>query len=225
MIELKDVYKVYSQGSVKFEALKGVSLKIDEGDFVVITGQSGSGKSTLMALLGCLDVPTRGSVLIDGVNVGKLSSEGLSELRSEKLGFVFQQFNLIPTLTSLDNATLPMEIRGKSRVVAIKRATELLSSVGLSTKLANYPSQLSGGQMQRVAIARALVNEPEIILADEPTGNLDSKSGEEVVNILRSLNKQGKTIVLITHEVKLASKCDKHFVLSDGQVVKKVVKK
>ncbi len=220
MIELRNIYKIYKRGKVKFEAISGISLKIEKGDFAVITGPSGSGKSTLMTLIGCLDIPSSGEVLIDGKDVSQFNRDSLSNMRNKKIGFVFQQFNLMPTLSSLDNVALPIEIGEKSRQFALRQATTLMQRVGLGDKLENYPSELSGGQMQRVAIARALSNSPEIILADEPTGNLDSKSGAEVIEILQNLNKDGKTIVLITHDEKIAKHGNRHFVLKDGKVVK-----
>ncbi len=225
MIELREVYKIYRRGSVPFEAVSGVNLSIDKGDFAVITGPSGSGKSTLMTLIGCLDTPTKGNVRIDGRDISQLSRDGLSRIRNQKIGFIFQQFNLVPTLNALDNVALPIEIAGKSREFAVKQAKDLLVKVGLSDKLYNYPNELSGGQMQRVAVGRALSNDPEVILADEPTGNLDSKSGADVLNLLLVLNRQGKTIVLITHDEKIARHGNRHFLLSDGKVVKSGIKK
>lgn len=225
MIELKNVWKIYNQGKVSFAAVKNMSLKIEEGDFAVIMGPSGSGKSTMMSLIGCLDTPSKGTIMIDKIDVSKLSSTELSHVRSQKIGFIFQSFNLINTLTALDNIALPIEFKGTSRSEAEKKASQLLETVGLGDRKNHYPSELSGGQIQRVAVARSLSNNPEIILADEPTGNLDSKSGGEIMKLMTDLNKKGKTIVLITHDEEYMSLGNKTFFLKDGELVKTKVKK
>ncbi|MFH0713105.1 MAG: ABC transporter ATP-binding protein [Candidatus Micrarchaeota archaeon] len=224
MIKLVDVSKIYKRGRVKVAAIDGISLEIKDGDFAVIIGASGSGKSTLMSLIGCLDVPTSGEVFIGGIKTSRAANGLLSSIRNQKIGFIFQQFNLLPTLTALDNVALPIEINGKSYSDAVQQASLRLNEVGLSDRKTHYPGELSGGQMQRVAVARALANDPEIILADEPTGNLDSKSGEEVIKLLTSLNKRGKTIILITHDLRFVKLGNRHFILKDGKLVKKVEK-
>ncbi len=219
MIYLKNVWKTFKQGNNSFDAVKDLTIKIDDGDFAIIMGPSGSGKSTVMSLIGCLDVPTKGQIIIDKTDISKVSSSSLSTIRSKKIGFIFQSFNLIPTLTALDNVSLPMEFRGYSKGESVKRAKELLKIIGLEDRANHYPNQLSGGQIQRVAVARSLVNNPEVLLADEPTGNLDSKSGDEVMKILVKLNKEGKTIVLITHDEEFLRLGNKHFFLKDGMLV------
>ncbi|MBI5148315.1 ABC transporter ATP-binding protein [Candidatus Pacearchaeota archaeon] len=217
-IRLQEVRKRYGMGDAEVLALRDVSLNIKQGDFVAILGPSGSGKSTLMNIVGCLDVPTDGSVFLDDVDIGSLHESDLAKVRGKKVGFVFQSFNLIPTLTALENVMLPMTFQGAPREEREKRATELLKSIGLGERLSHLPSQLSGGEQQRVAIARALVNDPEIILADEPTGNLDSARGREVLNTLQQLNKQGKTIIIVTHDTELAKFARKIVRIKDGSI-------
>ena len=185
VIELKEVWKTYKMGKVSVDAISGVNLTINKGEFVVITGQSGSGKSTIMHLIGCLDVPSKGSIFLEEKNILSLRKSQIAKIRGKKIGFIFQQFNLIPTLTALENVTLPMEFQNNYNKTE-ERAKELLELVGLKDRMNHKPTELSGGQAQRVAIARALANDPEIILADEPTGNLDSKTGENVINLLHS---------------------------------------
>ena len=219
LIELRNVEKIYNEGKEnEVRALRGVSLKVHEKDFIAIIGPSGSGKSTLLHMLGCLDKPTKGKVLIDGKDVSKMNDEDLARIRREKIGFVFQTFNLIPTLTALENVELPMKLNGKKASEARERAKELLKIVGLEKRLDHLPSQLSGGEQQRVAIARALANEPEIILADEPTGNLDSKTGFEIVKLMKKLNREGYTFVIVTHDLRIADFANKKIRIKDGKL-------
>lgn len=218
-IEARDLYKIYHLEGVEINALNGVSLKIDDGEFVSIMGQSGSGKSTLMHIVGCLDKPTRGLVLIDGNDTKDLSENELADLRLQKIGFVFQTFNLIPRASALKNVELPLTYAGIRATERRERAIRALETVGLGDRLQNRPSQLSGGQQQRVAIARALINNPGIIFADEPTGNLDSKSGAEIMALLSSLHRQGKTIILVTHEAEVAEHADRLIRLFDGKII------
>ena len=219
-VVLEDVYKVYTIGFQKVYALSGVSLKIDKGESVAIMGPSGSGKSTLLNMIGCLDKPTKGKVLIDGIETAKLGDDELTRLRREKIGFIFQQYNLIPTLTALENVELPMIFRGLNAKKREKRARELLEKVGLEKEMDRKPTELSGGQQQRVAIARALANNPAILLCDEPTGNLDSKSGEVIMNILKSLNEEeGVTLVIVTHDPAIASYAQRTVRIRDGKIV------
>ena len=219
LIELRNVEKIYNEGKEnEVRALRGVSLKVHEKDFIAIIGPSGSGKSTLLHMLGCLDKPTKGKVLIDGKDVSKMNDEDLARIRREKIGFIFQTFNLIPTLTALENVELPMKLNGKKASEARERARELLKIVGLEKRLDHLPSQLSGGEQQRVAIARALANEPEIILADEPTGNLDSKTGFEIVKLMKKLNREGYTFVIVTHDLRIADFANKKIRIRDGKL-------
>jgi putative ABC transport system ATP-binding protein len=220
IIELKDVWKVYRMGDVEVPALRGMSLKINKGDFVAIMGPSGSGKSTAMNMVGCLDIPTKGSILLDGRDISKMSESSLAQIRGKKIGFIFQQFNLIKALSALENVTLPMVFQGISEKERTKKGAELMKVVELSERMNHKPNELSGGQQQRVAIARALANDPEVVLADEPTGNLDSKTGENVMEFLRKLNKLGKTIVMVTHDANIAKKADKIAYLKDGVIIK-----
>jgi putative ABC transport system ATP-binding protein len=220
IIQMKDVSKIYSMGEVEVTALKGITIKINQGDFVAITGASGSGKSTLMNLVGCLDLPTAGSIYLDGRDISTFSESQLAQIRGRKIGFIFQQFNLIPNLTALENVMLPMEFQDIPTEMARKQAAELLRLVGLSDRMKHLPLQLSGGQQQRVAIARALSNNPEVILADEPTGNLDSKSGSDVLDLLETLwKKEKKTIIIVTHDLELASKAKRRIQLKDGKII------
>jgi len=218
MIELRNVEKAYTTGAVTFKALKGVSLTIERGDHLAVVGPSGSGKSTLMNLIGCLDVPTSGQYLLEGKDVGKFTSNQLADIRNKKIGFVFQAFNLLPYATAYENVEVPLLF---ARVPAKKRRQriiEVLSRVGLADKLNNKPTELSGGEMQRVAIARALANEPEIILADEPTGNLDTASGGAIIKLFDELSAQGKTIIMITHDMNIANKAPKVIKIRDGLI-------
>ena len=225
VIELKDVCKYYMMGDNILKAVDGVSLKITEGEFVAIMGPSGSGKSTMMNLIGSLDVPTKGTIYLDGEDISTLSESDLAEIRGKKIGFIFQSFNLISNLTAKENITIPMIFQGYDPEDRDFRAKKLLELVELSDRMGHTPTELSGGQQQRVAIARALANSPEVILADEPTGNLDTKTGATVMDFLKDLNKKGKTIVMVTHDPDLAkSHADIVYWLRDGKV-EKVTKK
>ncbi len=218
VIEAKDLVKTYGSGDTAVSALKGVSLSINKGEFVAIMGPSGSGKSTLMNLIGCLDQPTSGTYNLDGSIIKDLSDNELAVIRNEKIGFVFQQFNLLSRTTSLENVLLPFTYTGLSKKSARKKAEETLISVGLSKHFHKRPSELSGGEQQRVAISRAMINDPSIILADEPTGALDTKTGVEVLKIFQKLNKEGKTIILITHESDIAAFASRAIHLRDGLI-------
>jgi len=218
MIQLETVTKVYRMGNVQVHALRGVSLRVDEGEFVAIMGASGSGKSTLMNVIGCLDLPTTGRYLLDGVDVRRLNENQLAVIRNRKIGFVFQSFNLIPRSTAIHNVEMPLIYAGFSNGRR-QRALAALEAVGLADRARHQPSELSGGQQQRVAIARALVTEPAILLADEPTGNLDSESSVEIMRLLVDLNDQGRTVVLITHENEIAAFAKRVVRLKDGLVL------
>ncbi len=221
VIKLVDVWKTYKMGEVEVQALKGVSLTIDQGEFLAITGTSGSGKSTMMNLVGCLDLPSKGTIFLDKKNISELSESDLSQIRGKKIGFIFQQFNLIPNLTALENVMLPLEFQDVPSDVSRKKAIELLNIVNLGDRMDHLPSQMSGGQQQRVAIARSLSNNPDVILADEPTGNLDSKAGSDVMSLLEKLWKeQGKTIIMVTHDLNLAKRAKRLVQLKDGEITK-----
>ncbi|MFQ6136706.1 MAG: ATP-binding cassette domain-containing protein [Candidatus Hydrothermarchaeales archaeon] len=219
IVRLENVEKIYLMGKVEVPALRGIDIDIERGEYVSIIGPSGSGKSTIMNLIGCLDRPTRGRVFIDGKDVSKLNGNTLAKIRRKKIGFVFQQFNLIPRLTALENVELPMWFAGVPKIKRVEKAAELLRTVGLGGRIKHKPAELSGGELQRVAIARALSNDPEIILADEPTGNLDSASGDEIVQLLRKLNEEGKTIILVTHDPEYAKRAKRVIQLRDGKVL------
>ncbi len=218
MIKFQDVIKDYQTGKVSFRALNGVNLNISKGDYVGLVGPSGSGKSTLMNLIGCLDVPTSGKYYLEGNDVATFNNNRLADLRNTKIGFVFQAFNLLPYATAFENIEVPLIFSKTKGAARKKRINELLELVGLSDKSNNKPTEMSGGEMQRVAIARALANEPELILADEPTGNLDSKSGEAIVNIFDKLSKDGKTIMIITHDTNVAKHANRIIYIKDGQI-------
>lgn len=221
IIQLENVSKHYEMGESLVKALDGLDISIEKGDFVAIMGPSGSGKSTSMNLIGSLDIPTKGSIYLDGMNIASFEESELAQLRGKKIGFIFQSFNLIPNLTAKENIMLPMTFQGMSSEEREKKAGELLALVELSDRAEHYSNQLSGGQQQRVAIARALANNPEVILADEPTGNLDSKTGEKIISLLKELNKEVKTIIMITHDSNLAQKHAKTiYWLKDGKVEK-----
>ena len=219
MIELRDIYKLYHMGDTVVRALDGINLNIDEGELVAIVGQSGSGKSTCMNIIGCLDVPTSGTYRLNGIDVSTMDDDRLAVIRNRFLGFVFQQYNLIPKLKVVENVELPLLYSGMGSAERRRRALKALDRVGLSDKAGNRPSQLSGGQQQRVSIARALAGDPSVILADEPTGALDSHTGRDVINFLRELNDDGRTIVLITHDNSIALKAKRIVRLSDGRIV------
>ncbi|MDR0381072.1 MAG: ABC transporter ATP-binding protein [Oscillospiraceae bacterium] len=219
MIRLEDIYKIYNTGENEVRAVDGISLTIQKGEYVAIVGQSGSGKSTLMNIIGCLDVPTAGRYLLDGDDVGALSDNKLADIRNRRLGFVFQQYNLIAKLNVLENVELPLQYGGYSARQRREKAEGALARVGLLDRLHHLPSQLSGGQQQRVSIARALVSDPSVILADEPTGALDSRTGLDVLQFLTQLNEQGNTIVLITHDSKIASMARRVVNISDGKII------
>ena len=224
VVQLDNIHKIYDSGEVKVHAVRGVSIEIKKGEFVALMGASGSGKSTLMNLLGCLDRPTSGSYLLDGTDVSKLDRNELADIRNKKLGFVFQGFNLLARTTALENVELPM-FYGQRRISAQamkERAMHCLSIVGLGNRADHFPSQMSGGQQQRAAIARGLVNEPQVLLADEPTGNLDSKTSVEVMGVFQKLNDEGITIIMVTHELDVAQYCKRNLILRDGQLVNDV---
>jgi putative ABC transport system ATP-binding protein len=220
VIQLKDVGKVYQMDDVKVQALKKIDLEIKKNEFLAIMGPSGSGKSTLLDMIGCLDRPSYGKVFLNGVDISKLNDSQLARLRGREIGFVFQTFNLYPILSALENVELPMMIIEKNKKERKQRALELLKMVGLEGRAEHLPSQLSGGERQRVAIARSLANDPQIILADEPTGNLDSKSGDEIMRTFVRLNESGKTVVVITHDQTIASHAKKIVKIKDGEIIR-----
>jgi putative ABC transport system ATP-binding protein len=223
VVQIEDLHKIYDSGEVPVHAVRGVSLNIMKGEFLALMGASGSGKSTLMNMLGCLDRPTRGRYNLDGIDISQLDKNELADLRNQKLGFVFQGFNLLSRTTALENVELPM-LYGRHRKVSSEeireRALHCLDIVGLSKRTDHFPNQMSGGQQQRVAIARALVNQPQVLLADEPTGNLDSKTSVEVMGVFQKLNDQGITIVMVTHELDIAHYCKRNLILRDGVIVR-----
>jgi putative ABC transport system ATP-binding protein len=223
VVQIKDIHKIYESGEVPVHAVRGVTLDIARGEFVALMGASGSGKSTLMNVLGCLDRPTKGVYLLDGIAIDKLDRNELADLRNQKLGFVFQGFNLLARTTALENVELPM-LYGRHRKLSGReireRALHCLEIVGLANRYDHFPNQLSGGQQQRVAIARGLVNEPHVLLADEPTGNLDSRTSVDIMGVFQKLNEQGITIVMVTHELDIASYCKRNLILRDGLVVR-----
>ena len=219
LIELKDVYKIYHMGEETVHALDGINLTVDQGEFVAIVGSSGSGKSTAMNIIGCLDVPTAGTYRLGGVDVSTMGDDQQAEIRNKMLGFIFQQYNLIPKLTVQENVELPLLYAGISSEERHERAIQSLTRVGLADKRKNLPSQLSGGQQQRVSIARALAGKPSVILADEPTGALDSRTGREVLRFLQKLNQEGDTVVLITHDNSIAVKAKRIVRLQDGRII------
>ncbi|XOB42459.1 MAG: ABC transporter ATP-binding protein [Candidatus Nealsonbacteria bacterium] len=220
VIKLNNVWKVYQLGKVELTALKGVSLDITRGDFVSIMGPSGSGKSTLLNMIGCLDIPTKGKVVLKGKDVSKLTEDQLSQLRGETIGFVFQEFNLLAHLTAIENVMLPMIFQGKTLEQRKKRAKELLTSVGLEKRINHQPAELSGGERQRVAIARAFANDPELVIADEPTGNLDSVTGKKIMELLKTFHKkEKKTIIVVTHDPNIADYSKTIFNIKDGKIM------
>jgi putative ABC transport system ATP-binding protein len=220
LISIDTLTKTYKAGDFEIRALRGINLAIDDGEFVAIMGPSGSGKSTLMNILGCLDRPTSGKYLLDGIDISSLNRDSQAEIRNKKIGFVFQSFNLLSRTTAMENAELPLLYNGNSSKQNTEKARNALKRVGLEGRENSYPNQLSGGQQQRVAIARALINNPAIILADEPTGNLDTRTSIEVMEIFQSLNEKGITIVLITHEADIASYTKRNIIFRDGRIAK-----
>jgi putative ABC transport system ATP-binding protein len=219
VIEMRGVTKSYHMGNTVVHALDGVDLEIGKEEFIIVMGPSGSGKSTLMNMIGCLDTPTEGHVFLDGVDISELSESELATIRGKKVGFVFQKFNLIPSLTAAENVSLPLSFQGVPRSEHRERAKKYLELVGLGDRIDHKPSELSGGQQQRVAVARSLVNEPDIILADEPTGNLDTKTGEHIMQLLKDLNKErGTTIIIVTHDVRLKDTGTRLIELQDGKI-------
>jgi len=219
MIRTEDLTKVYRMGDAEVYALRDVNLEIQDGEFIAIIGPSGSGKSTLLNMIGCLDTPTSGAVFIDDIDTGKLSENKLAEIRREKIGFIFQQFNLIHTLNALENVALPMFFAGVGRETRFERAEELLAKVGLEDRIDHKPSELSGGEQQRMAIARALSNDPEIIIGDEPTGNVDTEAGNAIMDILEGLNREGRTIIVVTHDAEIAAHAGRTKRMRDGKVL------
>jgi putative ABC transport system ATP-binding protein len=223
VIDIQEAWKIYTMGEIKVPALRGLSMKINKGDFAVVMGPSGSGKSTAMNCIGCLDIPTKGKVLLDGHNIARLGESRLAQIRGKKIGFVFQKFNLINTLNAIENVTLPMVFKEEFVPDKSEKAKELLTLVGLGERMYHRPTELSGGEQQRVAIARALANDPEIILADEPTGNLDSKMGQQIMQLLVDLHKKHKkTIIIVTHDPRFVKLKDVNrvFWLNDGKIEK-----
>jgi putative ABC transport system ATP-binding protein len=218
MIKMEKIWRIFDIGKVQVEALRGIDLTIKEGEFMAIMGPSGSGKSTLMHIMGCLDTPSKGSYTLDGEKIEDLDDNKLAEIRNEKVGFVFQSFNLLPYASAYENIELPLIFRGVNSTQRKKKVLEVLEQVDLSDRMDHKPSELSGGQQQRVAIARAMVNDPRIIMADEPTGNLDSQSGKEIINLFNDLWKQGNTIVMITHDESIAQRCQRVIHLKDGLI-------
>jgi putative ABC transport system ATP-binding protein len=219
LIEIRDLVKTYVMGSVQVKALDSVSVDVDRGDYMAIMGPSGSGKSTLMNLIGCLDTPTSGSYRLNGRLVNELSDDELARIRNKEIGFVFQTFNLLPRTAALENVEVPLVYAGVPRHERRRRATEMLARVGLGDRMHHQPSELSGGQRQRVAVARALINDPSILLADEPTGNLDTRTGEEIMELFDHLNQDGNTIIVVTHEEEIAAHTRRALRLRDGRVV------
>lgn len=220
IIKLENVWKIYQLGKIEVPALKGVSLDINPGSFVSIMGTSGSGKSTLLNLIGALDVPTKGKIFLKGKDISKLSEDELAQLRGRTIGFIFQEFNLLPNLKTIENVTLPMIFQGVSEVEREKKAKEILTMVGLENRIYHQPAELSGGERQRVAIARAFANDPELVIADEPTGNLDSSTGNKIMEILTDFHKkEGKTIVVVTHDPQIANYSREVINIKDGEIV------
>lgn len=220
LVDVKNICKVYNPGENEVRALDNVTLSIDKGEYVAIIGQSGSGKSTLMNVLGCLDVPTSGDYYLNGSNVSELSDDELSDIRNLEIGFIFQGFNLIPNLTAIENVELPLIYRGVGKKERNQLAAEALNMVGLSHRMDHKPSEMSGGQQQRVAIARAIAAKPPVILADEPTGNLDSSSSKDIIKILKNLHKDGRTVILITHDNEIADQAKRVIRIIDGKIEK-----
>lgn len=218
IVETQNLVKIYPMGQIEVQALRGITLEVEVGDFISVMGPSGSGKSTLLNILGCMDTPSEGTVLLDGVDLSNVKPRKLPKIRREKVGFVFQQYQLLGHLTALENVMLPLRYADVGRREARKRATAVLEQVGLGDRAHHRPMEMSGGQQQRVAIARALINRPAIVLADEPTGNLDTKSGDEILDLMRDLNASGQTFVVVTHDPLVAGRTDRTIYLRDGLV-------
>jgi len=218
LIQIEDICKIYNPGENEVRALDHVSLTVNTGEYVAIIGQSGSGKSTLMNMLGCLDVPTSGEYILNGQNVSHLTDDQLSDIRNQEIGFIFQGFNLIPSFTAIENVELPLLYRGVGKKERHDLAVKALTKVGLSKRMEHRPSEMSGGQQQRVAIARAIAQAPPVILADEPTGNLDSASSKEIIQILKELHKEGRTVILITHDNEIANQAKRVIRIKDGKI-------
>jgi putative ABC transport system ATP-binding protein len=218
IIKVKDAWKIYKMGEVEVQAIKGINIDIKKGEFISIVGKSGSGKSTTLNMIGCLDIPTKGNIFLDEQDIAHMGEATLARIRGKKIGFIFQTFNLIPSLNIVENVTMPMIFQNVSESERNRKARELLELVGLGHRLEHKPSELSGGERQRVAIARALANDPEVILADEPTGNLDTNTGEQILKLLKELNKRGKTLIIVTHDSYIANHADKIIRLKDGMV-------
>ena len=219
MIHTEDLTKVYRMGDVEVYALRDVNLAIQDGEFIAIKGPSGSGKSTLLNMIGCLDTPTSGSIFINNIDVATLNENELAEIRREKIGFIFQQFNLVHTLNAVENVALPLFFSGVKRETRLKRAEEQLVKVGLGDRIYHKPSELSGGQQQRVAIARALANDPEVVIGDEPTGNVDTATGNAIMDILEGLNKEGRTVIVVTHDAEIAARAGRTKRMRDGKLL------
>jgi putative ABC transport system ATP-binding protein len=221
LIDIRDVWKIYKIGDVEVAALRGLNFSVKKGEFVSIMGPSGSGKSTCVNMVGALDIPTRGHIYLDCKDISKMHESDLAQIRGRKIGFIFQQFNLIPTLTALENVMLPMMFQNKPKNERLERGKHLLEIVGLGDRMYHKPNELSGGQQQRVAIARSLSNDPEVVLADEPTGNLDSRTGHQVIEMLTKLHEdEGKTIIMVTHDSEVAEHADRVEFLKDGQIIR-----
>ncbi len=221
IIKLENVWKIYKMGKVEVPALRGLNLEVRQGEFLAVMGPSGSGKSTAMNMIGALDIPTKGRILLEGQDISQLSESDLAQIRGRKIGFIFQQFNLIPNLSALENVMLPMVFQGIQKEERIKKAMKLLELVDLGGRVKHKPTELSGGEQQRVAIARSLSNDPEVVLADEPTGNLDTKTGERVLDFLAKLHKEeGKTVVMVTHDMRVAKHAGRTEYLVDGKIIK-----
>jgi putative ABC transport system ATP-binding protein len=219
MIRTENLTKVYRMGDVEVYALRDVNLEIKDGEFIALIGPSGSGKSTLLNMIGCLDTPTSGSIFIDNIDVATLNENELAEIRREKIGFIFQQFNLVHTLNAVENVALPLFFSGVKRETRLKRAEEQLVKVGLGDRIYHKPSELSGGQQQRVAIARALSNDPEVVIGDEPTGNVDTATGNAIMDILEGLNKEGRTVIVVTHDAEIAARAGRTKRMRDGKLL------
>ena len=222
IIKLDNVWKTYQMGKVKVNALRGLNLEIRKGEFVAIMGPSGSGKSTAVNMVGALDIPSKGKIYLENKDISKQSESDLAQIRGKKIGFIFQQFNLINTLSALENVTLPMLFQDIGRDERLETGKNLLQMVGLQERINHKPTELSGGEQQRVAIARSLANDPEVVLADEPTGNLDSKTGQMVIKFLEGLNKKGKTIIMVTHDTNVAKHAHRIEFLKDGKIIKRI---